>query len=64
MQKLQKYSYNDIKDLDHNFDPNDLIDDNDEEDNIYLAEYDLQKDRKMREEAKNAKNKKIELYGR
>jgi len=35
----------DIRGIDNEFNPHDLIDDNDEEDNVYLAEYNLQPDK-------------------
>jgi len=43
------------------FNPNDLIEENDDEDNLYLAEYNLKTDKKKQD--KNQENvKKVENY--
>jgi len=36
---------NDVRGLDDNFNPIDLIEENDEDDNVYLAEYNLQSEK-------------------
>jgi hypothetical protein len=52
-EKLENLSYHDLKGMDHDFHPSDLIEENDEEDQLYLAEYDLtdQKSPRKKEEA-------------
>ena len=48
---------------DENFNPSDLIDENDEDDLLYLAEYNLQPDKMLKERQDKADKKKIEEYG-
>lgn len=64
LKKLEKYNYEDVKGLDENFDPNDLIEENDEEDNVYLAEYNIQQDHAQRELMRNLEQKRLEDYGK
>eukprot|EP01017_Pseudomicrothorax_dubius_P031395 TRINITY_DN4001_c0_g1_i6.p1 TRINITY_DN4001_c0_g1~~TRINITY_DN4001_c0_g1_i6.p1 ORF type:complete len:529 (-),score=240.90 TRINITY_DN4001_c0_g1_i6:80-1633(-) len=61
--KLEQLSFHDLKGLDDDFKPTDLIDDNDEEDMIYLAEFNLHEDR-LKKQATEANTKKIEDYGK
>lgn len=55
--RLEKMRYDDVKNLDRNFDPRDLIDENDDEDNLYLAEYSLNLDKQLKQH-NNLRNKK------
>jgi len=50
--QVQKYKQNEIKSIgaEDRFDPRDLIDDNDDEDNVYLAEYNIINDPKFNEQ--------------
>ena len=47
--KLEKMNFDDCKDLDETFNPHDLIDENDDEDNVYLAEYNLELEKQLKE---------------
>src|SRR5690348_1086917 len=60
IEKLEKLHYDDVKNLDENFNPQDLIEENDEEDNIYLAEYNLDLDKQLREHNKNQEVKRLQ----
>jgi len=52
LNQVQKYKQSEIKTIgaEDRFDPRDLIDDNDDEDNIYLAEYSIIPDPKINEQ--------------
>jgi len=64
--KLENISYTDLKALnDDNFKPTDLFDDNyDEEDQYYLAEYNLTDDKVKKEKQNLELKKNIEDYGK
>ena len=64
--KLENISYTDLKALnDDNFKPTDLFDDNyDEEDQYYLAEYNLTDDKEKKEKQNLVLKKNIEDYGK
>lgn len=62
--KLEKMNFDDCKDLDETFNPHDLIDENDDEDNVYLAEYNLELEKQLKEHIKNEERKKLEDYGK
>jgi hypothetical protein len=63
MKKVEKFQYADMKRVDDQFNPKDLIDDNDEEDNMYLAEYKIAEKKRLQEDIQSDK-RKIEEYGR
>jgi len=61
LKEVLKSNYSDIKGARlTRFNPNDLIEENDEEDNLYLAEYKLKNDKK--EEKTQNDTKKNENY--
>lgn len=64
IEKLEKMHYDDVKNLDENFNPHDLIEENDEEDNIYLAEYNLGHEKQLKEQSKNQEIKRLQEYGK
>jgi len=63
LEKLENLHYEDIKGLGDQFNPSDLIDDDDEDDGYYLAEYNLQADKIMKDRAQKQEKQKLEQYG-
>jgi len=62
MKKIGEMKTEQLKKVDAKFDPADLIDDNDDEDDIYLAEYSIDTDKKAKYEEKD--NTRFENYGK
>ena len=57
---LENMQLDGLKGIDEHFNPNDLIDEDDEDDEFYLAEYNLQSDRILKDKQDK---RKIEEYG-
>ena len=64
LKKIEKILYGDIRKVDETFNPHDLIDDNDEEDNEYLGEYNLSNEKKRLRALDEAERRKADEYGR
>lgn len=64
MKKVENIAYGDIRRVDEAFNPHDLIDENDEEDNMYLAEYNIRAEKKKIKEMDAAEKRKLDEYGR
>lgn len=64
MKKVEKYQQGEFVRLEETFNPNDLIDENDDEDNMYLAEYRLHPEKKERKTPAEVQQKKLEEYGK
>lgn len=61
-EKLENQSYVDMKDVDGDFKPTDLIDENDEEDGFYLQGYDLKEDKTKKKYAE-IQAQRVQEYG-
>ena len=64
LKKIEQLLYGDVKRVDEGFNPHDLIDDNDEEDNHYLGEYNLNVEKKQMKIDNEAERRKLEEYGK
>ena len=64
IRKLGEYNYTDIKGLEEEFDPTELIDENDREDDIYLAEYNIQHDLALQKQKRGAQKARFGDNGR
>jgi len=64
LKKIENIFYGDIRKVDEKFNPHDLIDENDEEDNVFLAEYNIQTEKKKIKDKDAAEKRKLEEYGR
>lgn len=63
--KLENLTYTDLKGIgDEKFRPQDLIVEDDEEDAMYMGEYNIQEEKAKREMASNVEKKKVEEYGK
>jgi hypothetical protein len=63
MKKLENVSPLEIRGIDDGFNPHDLIEENDDEDNIYLAEYNIQPDKQKLKQIEAQTKKQFEEYG-
>ena len=65
MKKLRNSQEQDLTHVYDRFNPHDLIDDNDEDDDMYLAEYNITKEKKRAMADREYMNRrKIEQYGK
>ena len=62
--KVETIQYHDVKKVSEMFNPHDLIDENDAEDNLYLAEYNIQGERQLIKDRKQNDKKRADQYGR
>jgi len=63
LKKIESIAGPDTKGLDGDFNPHDLIDDNDDEDDIYLAQYSIQPEKLRRQQQEINAKKQLEEYG-
>jgi len=64
LKKIEQLLYGDVKRVDEDFNPHDLIDENDEEDNQYLGEYNLSVEKKQMRAENEAEKRKLDEYGK
>ena len=64
MKKIGEMKTEQLKKVDAKFDPTDLIDDNDDEDDIYLAEYSIESEKKQQKSDEKEKEARFENYGK
>ena len=57
---IDNMQLDDLKGVDEHFNPNDLIDEDDEDDEFYLAEYNLHSDKILKDKQEK---RKIDEYG-
>ena len=63
LEKLENMQLDDLRGIDEHFNPNDLIDEDDEDDQFYLAEYNLQSDKMLKDRQDKQDKRKMEEYG-
>ena len=63
MKGVENFQDQDLMKIDDKFNPQELIQENDEEDDMYLAEYDIQEKRIVKPES-GTDMKKYDNYGR
>ena len=62
--QLEKISYEDLRAINDDFKPTELFDENDDEDQMYLAEYNLGPEKVHKEEQTKNLIRSIEDYGK